>query len=379
LTLATDSGTDLKIQLPAEVRVWRVPPGSKDLKEATAMQLGELQPGDRILVRGKPGEETGSLVASSIVVMKKEDLSEKQAREQQEWQRHGIGGLVSSVDAAQNSITIKTRTAAGTKDVLIRAGRTTILRRYPPGSVNFDEAKVAPLSEIKVGDQLQARGAKNADGSELKADEVVSGSFQNIAGTISAVNVASSTLTIFDLATKKSMELKVTPASQMRKLPAPMAQRIAMRLKGNGTEANGSAAPVSQPGAPPRVAAGQGAAPNGGAMGGPPRNGGGAHLHWRLPRPTRAGLCPCRFSRRGADPLSSRQGGGEPVNSLSDFQKGDAVMIVAAAGQMDGPSTAIVLLGGVEPILQASSQGQGTSVLTPWSLSQGGGGDVSTP
>ena len=64
-----------------------------------------------------------------------------------------------------------------------------------------------------------------------------------------------------------------------------------------------------------------------------------------------------------------------PASSLSDFQKGDVVMIVASAGQKDSQATAITLVGGVEPILQASPQGQGASILGPWSLN-GGGGDA---
>jgi hypothetical protein len=61
-----------------------------------------------------------------------------------------------------------------------------------------------------------------------------------------------------------------------------------------------------------------------------------------------------------------------PVSPLTDFQKGDAVMIVAASSS-GGTTTAITLLGGVEPILQSSPQGQASSILTPWSLSAAGG------
>jgi hypothetical protein len=68
-----------------------------------------------------------------------------------------------------------------------------------------------------------------------------------------------------------------------------------------------------------------------------------------------------------------------PVSPLGDFQKGDAVMIVATAGQNDGPPTVITLLGGVEPILQSSARGQAASILTPWSLSEGGGAEAGTP
>jgi len=336
--------------------VLRVPPGSVDLKEATPIQLSGLKPGDRILVRGKPGEDAGSFVASTVVAMKKEDLAEKQAREREEWQKHGIGGLVKSVDTAQSTITISAITASGPKNVLIHAPIGTVLRRYAPGSIKFDAAKVAPLAEIREGDQLRARGARSADGNEFTADEVVSGSFRNIAGLIVAVNPSTSTLTVSDLTTKKPVEVKVTPDSQMRKLPLPIAQRIAMRLKGNAADANsanGTAAQASPPAAAPPAGAGQGAPGNGGGgTGGAPRNGGGdlqqvlSHL---------------------------------PASPISDFQKGDAVMIVATAGQSDGQSTVITLLGGVEPILQASPQAQAYSILSPWSLSSGGGGEAGTP
>jgi hypothetical protein len=81
----------------------------------------------------------------------------------------------------------------------------------------------------------------------------------------------------------------------------------------------------------------------------------------------------------------SRAGGGDmqqmlsrlPASTVADFQKGDAVMIVASEGQNGGTPTLITLLGGVEPILQASP-GQASSILTPWSMSNGGG-DAGTP
>ena len=92
--------TETKVQISAEVKYLRVPPGSKDLKEATPIQLSDLQAGDRILVRGKPGEAPGTFVAATVISMKKADIDEKQTHEREEWQRHGIGGLVKSVDAA---------------------------------------------------------------------------------------------------------------------------------------------------------------------------------------------------------------------------------------------------------------------------------------
>lgn len=356
LTLATDAGTEVKIQVPTDVKVLQVPPGSKDLKEATTIQVSDLQPGDRVLVRPKQGGDASALVAATIIAMKKADLAEKRQKEQQEWQRHGIGGLVSSVDVAQNTVTIKTLTAAGSKDVVIHTGQSTVLRRYAPGSVNFDDAKVAPIADIKPGDQLRARGTRSPDGNEFTADEIVSGSFRNIAGLVTNVNTAEGILTVNDLATKKPLELKVTSQSQMRKLPERIAQGIAMRLKGTGAGENSGGPAAGRPGAPSTQAPASPAAPaadannSGGGTGGPLRGGDFQQMLSRL-----------------------------PASPLSDFQKGDAVMVVATSSQGDGPSTVITLLGGVEPILQATSQGQAASILSPWTLQGGATPEAGTP
>ena len=367
ITVATDGGSELKFTVPAEAKLVRVPPGSKDLKEAVPIAFSDLQVGDRILARTKPGEGAGALVATSVIAMKKADIADKQAHEREEWQKHGIGGLVKSVDSGAGTVTIGTMTAAGNKDVVVQIAKATVLRRYAPDSIKFDDAKASTLAEIHPGDQLRARGTRSADGATFAADEVVTGAFRNISGLISEVNAGGGTLTLTDLATKKTVEVKVTADSQLRKLPQPMAQRIAMRLKGmtpegaqsangtNGSAGPGNAGPGPANGNRPQAAQGAGN-PAGSGM-----SGGGAGMG------------------RGAG-----GGGGDlqqflnrlPANTLADFQKGDAVMIVATAGQREGQATAITLLGGVEPILQASPQG--TSILTPWSLNTGGA-DAGTP
>ena len=365
VTLTTDAGAEIKVLVPADARLLRVPPGSKDLKEAAPLQFSDLQAGDRIMVRGKPADEANSLVASAVVAMKKTDIVEKQAHEREEWQRHGIGGLVRAVDASSGVITIGTTTATGNKDVAIKTATTIILRRYAPGSIKFDDAKPSTLAEIHAGDQLRARGARSADGSEFTAEEIVTGSFRNIAGTIVSIDAAAGSLTVNDVFTKKNVEVKLIADSQLRKLPQPMAQRIAMRLKGTPAEGTGSgdaAKPVAAPAAPSTTAAartqqGMGGGASGGYGGG--MNGGG--------RPGGGG--------GDLQQMLSRL----PANSLADFQKGDAVMIVATPDHDASKTTAVTVLGGVEPILQASPQGQAASILTPWSLNNGGAADAGTP
>src|ERR1035438_183292 len=53
IRIAAESGGELTATLAASTKIMRVPPGEKDLKNATALQAEDLQPGDRVLVRGQ--------------------------------------------------------------------------------------------------------------------------------------------------------------------------------------------------------------------------------------------------------------------------------------------------------------------------------------
>jgi hypothetical protein len=355
ITLAAEGGNEINIVVQDGARLWRIEPGEKDLKNAAPLLLQDLQPGDRILVRGANAPDGKSLLAVSVIAMKKADLAEKHAHEREEWQKQGAGGLVTAIDPATGAVTISTSALGANKSVTVHTSKNTILRRYAPGSVKFDDATSAPLDQIKVGDQLRARGPRSADGSDLTADEVVSGSFRNIAGTITSIDPSPGTITIADLATKKPVMVRVNESSQLRKLPPAMAQRIAARLKGNPTDAQPTGATSGTPaeGTPiqnPPAAAGQ-------RTEGGPRQGG-------TPGSSQAGA-----------PDLQQALGRMPAATLADLQKGDAVMVVATPGASDGTVVAITLLAGVEPILQASPNG-GQSILTPWTLSSGPGADA---
>ena len=202
LTVATDSGAETKVTVISTTKLLRVPPGSKDLTQAEAIPFSEFQQGDRVLVRLRCAGDPPVCEAGTVIAMKKNDIAERQAHEREEWQKHGIGGLVKGVEAAQGTITISTVTAAGKKDVAVEIGKSTLIRRYAPGSVKFDDAKVSSVAEVNPGDQLRARGVRSADGAGFTADEIVTGTFRNIAGTISAVDAAGGTITVSDGAKK---------------------------------------------------------------------------------------------------------------------------------------------------------------------------------
>jgi Domain of unknown function (DUF5666) len=344
ITLATDAGEQFTISVQTDTSLLRIAPGQKDLKNATPIQLQDLQPGDRILVAGLLSGDSKSVVARRIIAVKESDVAARQARDLEEWRRHGVGGLVKSVDPTAGTVTISVLSFAGPKDLAIHTSKQTLIRRYAQDSVKFDDARPGTLAEIKEGDQLRARGARSVDGNELTADEIVSGTFRNIAGTILSVDPAANTLTVMDLATKKPVTVKFSSESQLRKLPPFLAQRIAMRLKGTPSEAPQGEAP-SRPATTSQVP-GAGRGP-GGAGGGPPDL---QQMMNRLPSAT-----------------------------LADLQKGEAVMIVTTEGAQGGTVTAINLLAGVEPILEASPNGGQSTILSPWSLGGAPTGEGATP
>jgi hypothetical protein len=352
VTLTPDSGADVTVVIAEGARLLRMEPGQQDLKSATAAQMQDLQVGDRLLVRGKMSDDNKSLIATLAVVMKKNDLAAKHQQELQDWQRRGIGGLVKSVDPATGTIEISMLNGTGLKTVAIKTSKSTVVRRYAPDSVHFDDAKLSTIAEIKPGDQLRARGVKNADSTELAAEEIVSGTFRNISGTVSSVDAANKTITVMDLATKKPAVIRITNESQMHKLPEMLARGLALRLKGaapdgpNGPAGSPGRPTMPEPGARSPMGGNTGAAP-----GGPEQaRGRGGDLQQMLNR-----LPPMPFT---------------------ELQKGDVVMIVSTPGSTTSNMTAITLLSGVEPILAANSSGA-ASLLSPWSLAsapEGGGG-----
>ena len=333
VTVATDLGSEFTILVQPSTRVLRISPGQKDLKDASPLALSDLQPGDRMIIRGSLAGDGRSILAASLLVMKKADIEARQQQEREDWQKRGVGGLVRAVDSTSGTITLSTNAVGASKTVTVHVSKDTIVRRYAGESVRFQDAKPSALDQVKTGDQLRARGALDADGSQLTAEEIVFGSFRNIAGTVSAVDPAESTLSVVDVFTKKPVSIKVTADSQLRKLPPMLAQRIAMRLKGsdNGAGTGGGNRPAA-------AKAEQGAGDAGGAR---PR--GGGDLQQMLSR--------------------------LPAVTLADLQKGDAVMLVTMQGSADSAVNAVTLLTGVEPILTASPNGEGAAMLlSPWSL-----------
>jgi hypothetical protein len=343
ITVKPDSGDPRQVQVPATAAVKRVEPGQKDLSNAETIQLTDLQTGDRVLVRLDPNATGDTPQATQIITIKAGDVAKKQQQDREDWTRSGVGGLVKSVDPASGVIVLTSGAGTTLKIIQVHVSKNTVLKRYAAASVRYDLAQPAAIDAIQAGDQLRARGNKNADGTEVDATEIISGSFRNISGTIASLDASGSTFSVKDLLSKKQVTVHITPDAQMHALPENMARMIAARLKGTSSAGGAGASGGPSGGVP----VGQQRSWSGNGQGGAGNGAGGA---------ARSGDMQALLSRT-------------PVVHFSDLKKGDAVMLVATSGGSD--VTAITLLTGVEPLLEAPEASR--NLLANWSMGSGGG------
>ena len=331
LTVKTDAGDVHQVQVPATAILKRVAPGQTDLTKAEPLEYSSLAVGDRVLVTLDPNVTSGTPQAARIVAIKQADVAKMQEAENAAWSQ-GVHGLVKSVDTATGVIIVTTRIGPITKDVTVNTTSATMLKRYAPGSVVFDQAQPGPIGAIHPGDQLWARGTKNADGTAITADGIVSGTFRSIPGTVISIDATASTLTVKDLSAKKSappVTVRISADAQLRRLDDNVATRLAAGLKGN-----------------PGGAGGRGAYGGGGGQRSFNQGGGGG------------------AGRMDLETVLDRA----PVIQLGALKKGDAVMIVATEDASG--LNAVKLLAGVEPLLEAP---EAADLLSSWSLSSGEG------
>lgn len=361
LTLAPTSGAEVAVTVQPSARLLRLAPGDKDLKNATPLQVQDLHVGDTVRVRGTGSADGNSISALEVIVITQAAVAAVSDQMRQDWQKRGVGGLVESVDATTGTVTVSIPGLAAKKTVIVHTTKDTLVHRYAPDSAKPDDAKPSSLADIHAGDQLRARGNKNADGSEINAEEIYAGVFPQFAATVKSVDAISGMLSLQDLTSKKTVQVKISAESQLHKIPAEMAQMFAMRLKGMMPPGMPGAAGGSSATAKPAGAAnGQAPSPAGSTWGGGGGMGGGM--------------------RSGGPPDFQRILSRMPSATLADLnlQKGDAVIILATEGTANSPHTAITLLSGVEPILQAAPSAGQAMMLTPWNLGGGApGGDAS--
>jgi hypothetical protein len=321
VSLKSDKGDAIAVTTTEKTLILHLPPGENDVTKGNKMALSSLGAGDRVVAfyRGLAGQK--AVEATSLVVRTKADFALIAEKEREDWQKRGTSGTVAAIDPTARTLTIR----AGQKSLAVVPSEKTEFLRYAPDSAKFSDAKPGPFAEIKVGDQVLVLGDKTGDGAGIKAEKILSGTFRQLAATISSVNAAAGEIVIKDLATKKSLTVRVNPDTTMKKLPETTAGMLARRYGPGGVQGEARAGTEGQRG---------GAGRGGGDIG---------QMLDRL-----------------------------PAMPLSELKRGDAIMVSTTQGSDPGRVTAVMLLAGVEPLLTASPNAT-RDIMSGWNLGGGGG------
>jgi hypothetical protein len=323
----------------------RVLPENPTLAAAVPSNLTEIGLGDKVLVTGLVTDDKKSLPAKAVYLMSKADISNKQLAESEKWRTRGISGKVKEINAQTKEITATLSSLGAEKIIVLTSTDKSILRRYADNSVNFNDAKSASFNEIKIGDQIRAVGNKSDDGMKMTVEELVTGSFRQVVGKITAVDVTKNEITIKEIAGKdnknaKSVVIVINENVPMKKIPAEMGMMMQMRMGGGMPQSGGVRPPTQGTGNPQ-----------------PPQAGGQQGREGR------------GFSG-GFDEMLERL----PKITIADLKVGDTIGTLTSANNSQTRITAIKLLSGVEAFLNApqipGAGGRG---------GQGGGSGFSIP
>jgi hypothetical protein len=342
VTIKTDKGDSLTFTATDRSQILHPQPGVSDPKQWAKIAVGEIAIGDEVVAYYRGAADARPLLATSLVVRTKADLSTLEKNQLEDWKKRGTTGNVSAVDAAAHTITLK----AGPRTVTVQTSDKTKLMRYSLDSAKPADAKASSLAELKVGDQANVLGNKSEDGNTVTAEQVYAGTFRQIAATIVSINAEKGEMEVRDLADKSkkaSLFVRITPDTTMKKLPEQMAAMLARRYQGGRAGADAAAAQGRGGFAGPE-GAGRGMG-MGRGMGGP---GGG----------------------RGGDigQMLDRL----PAMPLSELKVKDAIMVSTTMGSDPSKVTAIMLLAGVEPVLTAAPTAT-RDIMSGWNLGGGGG------
>jgi antitoxin (DNA-binding transcriptional repressor) of toxin-antitoxin stability system len=310
--VTTAAGTQVTVTLSDRTVFMRIPPGEKTKDKFIKIAPTDFALGDSVFARGRMSGDRKSMPALEFYVMSKGDIAEKRDRERSEWSKRGIAGTISAINAETKEITVDARTAEGPKPIVVATTADTKFRRYAPDSVRFDDAKAGTFADLKPGDQLRALGTKSADGARFTPEEIVTGSFQTISGTITEVDAEKKEIKIKDLQSQQPVTIALSKDSSMRRLTPEMVVALS---------------PSSKPDAPKPQAKGSG------------------------------------DLQEMFDQL--------PTFTLQELKPGESILISSSKSSDPARVTAIAVVSGVGPLLQ-NSQTRSATAVSLGAMSLGG-------
>ena len=302
--VTTAAGNQVTVTLSDRTQYMRIPPGEKTKDKFIKIEPTDFGVGDSVFARGRMAEDRKSLPALEFYVMSKGDIAQKRERETDEWRKRGIAGTITALKPETNEISVESRTAEGPKPLVITATAETKFRRYAPDSVRFGDAKPSTFAELKVGDQLRALGTKSADGSRFTPEEIVTGSFQTISGSITEIDAEKKEIKIKDLQSQQPVTIVISKDSSMKRLTPELVTALT---------------------------------------------------------PAKPGSSSSQTPAKGSGDLQEMFDQ-LPAFTLQELKPGDSILISSTKGADPARVTAIAVVSGVGPLLQNTQSGRATAV-----------------
>src|SRR4051812_29907878 len=207
ITIKTAAGSVVLASVTEKTTYQRIPPGEVDKSKAETTSLTEITVGDGLVAQGYVAADQKSVPAQRIIVVSQSEIAKKNASEKIAWAR-GAKGIVKAVNPSTKEVTVGSTSLMGAPQTITVAVEKAKIRQYPPDSIpKYETSKPAQFEQIKVGDQFNAKGEKSTDGLHLDAQEVLFGTFKIAGGTVTAIDVATNTIKINDLSTKKPLTI----------------------------------------------------------------------------------------------------------------------------------------------------------------------------
>ena len=227
VVVTTAAGSKVTLSLSDSTVFMRIPPGEKTRDKFIKITASDFAVGDSVFARGRISEDRKTMPAREFYVMSKGEINDKRDREREAWRTRGIAGTITALKPEANEITIDARTPEGPKPIVIAASAATKYRRYAPNSVRFGDARPGTFTDLAVGDQLRALGAKSADGARFTPDEIVSGSFRTITGAITEINADKGEVKLSDQSNQQPVTVIVRKDSTLRRLTPELLAALA--------------------------------------------------------------------------------------------------------------------------------------------------------
>ena len=328
LVVKTKDG-EVEVLLSEKTEYKKMPPENLKFSAALEAAKSDLVVGDKLVASGFLSDDKRSMPARTVYLISNRELAQKNAKDSERWVNRGISGRVASVDPATNRVTIEVRGLMNTTSVVVTPKSDAIFKRYKQDSVKYSEAVESTIGDIKPGDMLRAVGDRGAEGTTFTAEEILTGAFQTVAGTVKSVDTAANEIVVTQAGTNTDVTIAVTPNSAVKRFPEEMAQRMA----GFGAAGGGAGQPGLGGIRPAGAAPAGGQRPAGGGQGGQGRPMGGSG-----------------GARGGIDDMFERF----PVISIADLKPGDVIAVSSSKNGNSQKINAIKLLAGVGPFLQAA-------------------------